>query len=393
MKNNITTIKNCSGCFLCEILCPKQCISKMKNNNGFFTPVVSEARCVECGLCLNVCPCTQKTGNKPIKIFGARNKNSEVLKKSTSGGAFTAVSDWVVSNNGIVFGAVFNDDFDVVHTYATNFEQRDKMRGAKYVKSDITEVYSRLEKFLSKGLNVLFCGTPCQVAAIKSFCVFKKLPVEKLVTIDLICHGTPSPVIFADYLKILQKKFGKLVSYTFRDKTIGWHGQNVTAVFENGKRMSKGFVKHFSTLYFRSYITMESCQSCKYASMIRNGDLTLGDFWGVEKYYKAFSDEKGVSLVMVNTDKGMDIFNKAKSNLEYWSTDENKCMQMNLMMPSSPNIHKNVFFGAYHAFGFSFAYHLTNVYQFIDILLSKFMAIIKVFKTIKIKSKLGGSEK
>ena len=127
--------------------------------------------------------------------------------------------------------------------------------------------------------------------------------------------------------------------------------------------------------------------------MIRNGDLTLGDFWGVEKYYKAFSDEKGVSLVMVNTDKGMDIFNKVKSNLEYWSTDENKCMQMNLMMPSSPNIHKNVFFGAYHAFGFSFAYHLTNVYQFIDILLSKFMAIIKVFKTIKIKSKLGGSEK
>lgn len=251
------------------------------------------------------------------------------------------------------------------------------MRGAKYVKSDTSGIYSQVEKALREGKYVLFSGTPCQVAAIKSFCKIKKLPQEQMITVDLICHGVPSPEIFADYLTLLKKKYGNLVSYTFRDKEIGWHGQNVTAKFESGKKVDKGFVKYFSTLYFRSYITMECCHSCKYSSLFRVGDITLGDFWGVEKYYLNYSDNQGVSLVMINSERGKILFNNVKESLTYWQTTEQECMQHNLIEPSSSNKHKKMFHKVYRLAGFRNAYYLTKIFQLMDDVGSKVKKIMK----------------
>lgn len=377
MKRNIENTDNCFGCFLCEAVCPRKCIQKTKKSDGFYFPTVIDDSCVECGKCLSACPVNQEWGNKPLEIVGVRHNSFSVLKNSTSGGAFTAITDWIIGNNGVVFGASFDDKYQVVHTCASDYEGRDRMRGAKYVKSDTGGIYNQVEEALKKGKYVLFSGTPCQIAAVKSFCALKKLPQEQLITVDLICHGAPSPVIFADYLKILQKKYGNLVSYTFRDKEIGWHGQNVTAKFESGKKVNKGFVKYFSALYFRSYITMECCHSCKYSSLFRVGDITLGDFWGVEKYYSKYSDNQGVSLVMINSERGKFLFNNVKEHLSYWQTTDQECMQQNLIAPSTSNKYKKIFYKVYRLAGFRIAYYLTIILQFMDDVSSKVRQIMK----------------
>lgn len=377
MKRNIENTDNCFGCFLCEAVCPKKCIEKTKSSDGFYFPTVIDDRCVECGKCLSVCPINQEWGNKPLEIVGVRHNNYSVLKNSTSGGAFTAITDWIIRNNGVVFGASFDDTYTVVHTCASDYEGRDRMRGAKYVKSDTMGIFDQVEDALRNEKYVLFSGTPCQVAAVKSFCKSKKLSQEQLFTVDLICHGAPSPGIFADYIRLVKKKYGNLVSYTFRDKEIGWHGQNVTATFENGKKVNKGFVKYFSTLYFRSYITMECCSSCKYASWSRLGDITLGDFWGVEKHYPNYSDNQGVSLVMLNSERGKMLFDNVKENLSYWQTTEQECKQPNLLMPSTANKHKKMFHKIYNLTGFRMAYYSTIIFQFMDDVNSKVKQIMK----------------
>ena len=377
MKRNIESIDNCFGCFLCEAVCPKKCIQKTKTLDGFYLPTVINDSCIECGKCLSTCPIRQEWGNKPLEIMGVRHNDSSVLKNSTSGGAFTAITDWIIKNDGVVFGATFDNEYTVVHTCASDYEGRDRMRGAKYVKSDTIGVYGQVEEILKSGKYVLFSGTPCQVAAMNSFCKSKQLPREQLFTVDLICHGTPSPGIFADYIRILKKKYGPLVSYTFRDKEIGWHGQNVTARFESGKMVRTGFVKYFGALYSRSYITMDSCSSCKYASFSRVGDITLGDFWGVEKHYSNYSDNQGVSLVMINSERGKLLFDRVKENLNYWQTTENECVQPNLVAPSTANKHKKIFHKIYNFTGLRIAYYSTVVFQFMDDVRSKVKQITK----------------
>lgn len=377
MKRHIGDIDDCFGCFLCETVCPQKCIQKTKNANGFYFPDVTEECCIHCGKCVSVCPSKQQWGSKPLEFVGARYKNSDVLKNSTSGGVFTAITDWILSNNGVIFGATYDDQYTVVHTCASNYESRDKMRGAKYVKSETLGIFAQVEQAISQGRLVLFSGTPCQIAAIRSFCMLRKLSLEQIFTIDLICHGTPSPEIFSDYLRILQKKYGKIVSYTFRDKEVGWHGQNVTAKFESGKKVNKGLVTYFSTLYFRSYITMEYCHSCKYASLFRVGDITLGDFWGVEKYYPQYSDNQGVSLVMINSERGKLLFDAIKENLDYWQTTEHECLQQNLIAPSEPNKHKKTFYKFYRLLGFRGAYYFTRIFQFVDDVVSKIQRLRK----------------
>ncbi|MBR5451688.1 MAG: Coenzyme F420 hydrogenase/dehydrogenase, beta subunit C-terminal domain [Clostridia bacterium] len=377
MNKNIMQIEDCCGCFACGAVCPSACIEKKQTEKGFFVPHVNERECINCGKCIKVCPMLTDTRKSPKKIFAARHNDADVVKNSTSGGTFTCISSYIIGMGGVACGAVFNGDFDVIHICSDSISDRDRMRGSKYVKSDTSSIYNDVKANLLIGKTVLFSGTPCQVEAVKQFCNIEKLPTNNLYTVDIVCHGTPSPIMFRKHLEALQKKYGKITKYKFRDKNVGWRGQNVSIEFEGGKVLNEKAAKVFSRLYFNSYITMPSCHSCKYSSIKRVGDITLGDFWGVEKFKPELSDNKGVSLVMVNTPKGEIIMENIAGELSLWEANENLCMQPNLKAPTGPNKNKDKFYKIYTKYGFKWAIIATNIWGFTNKIKAKLSLIIK----------------
>lgn len=217
---------------------------------------------------------------KPI-VYGARIKDNKILENSTSGGLFTAVSDLIIKNGGVVCGAIYDSNYEVKHVITNSKDIRDKMRGAKYVQSDMGNVISEILSNLKENRVVLFSGTPCQVVAVKNVAKAKKLD-SNLITMDIICHGVPSPQVFKKHIELIEQKYGLIKSYLFRDKKKGWRGQNVTIITEKGVVPDKD-AKIFTSLYFNSLIIRPSCFECPFSSVKREGDISIGDFWGISK--------------------------------------------------------------------------------------------------------------
>lgn len=309
MKRNIERFKNhCCGCGLCQNICPKSAISMKKNVQGFLYPAVDQSKCVECGLCVKSCV-FQDTGspgrngiNKPLAV-AFKHQNAAVREQSQSGGAFTAISDLVLHNGGVVYGCELVDFCTAFHTRAENREERNRQRGSKYIQSDLFGIYAAIQADLQSGKQVLFSGTPCQVAAVKSF--FQNADTSNLLLVDLLCNGVGSPGLWAAYLESIGKQHGgKITGVVFRNKTdFGWSRHVETVFFEDGKQDSTVF----KTLY-NSHIAMRrDCASCIYKTVDRQGDISIGDCWGVKTELPDFYDESGVSLVLVNTEKGAKI--------------------------------------------------------------------------------------
>lgn len=287
--------------------------------------------------------------NSTKKVYGARTKDKIVLKESTSGGIFTAISNYVLCENGFVCGAVFSSEYKVQHIISNTIKDRDRMRGAKYVQSDMGTIILTIIDKLKNNRIVLFTGTPCQVAAVKKIASNKNLD-KNLLTVDIICHGVPSPGVFEKHIREIEEKYGKICKYEFRDKNKGWKGQNVTIITEKGT-VSDEDAKVFSSLYFNSLIIRPSCHNCKFASMDRVGDITIGDFWGIDKEKNKLNDNLGVSEILLNTTKGENVFEMIKSNLDYFKIDSDSYIQPNMKAPTLRNAISYSFWNKYNKEG------------------------------------------
>ena len=286
---------------------------------------------------------------KEQKIYGARIKDNEILRESTSGGLFTAFSDAVIENGGFVCGAVYSPYHEVKHVITNQKQIRDEMRGAKYVQSNLDNVIRDVTNHLNSGESVLFTGTPCQVSALKKVVSIKGND-DKLITIDIVCHGVPSPGLFKQHISYIENKYGKIKSYLFRDKKKGWRGQNVTITTETGVVPDED-AKIFSSLYFNSLIIRPSCFECPFSSTVREGDITISDYWGIAKENEAYDDNCGVSTVMINSDKGNELFETIKDKIDYFEVNSDSYIQPNMKKPTERNLMANGFWKVYYKKG------------------------------------------
>ena len=335
MSIKITNPTDCCGCTACESVCPRNAIIMQPDAMGFLYPVVDAGKCIECGLCEKVCAFNDHyahTENLPEPLaYGVRHKNMREVETSRSGAAFIALSDVVLRAGGVVYGAGYADHFRVVHKRATTAKERDEFKGSKYVQSDLTGVFRLVKKDLQDGLMVLFSGTPCQTAGLASY-IGKQLR-KNLFLVDIVCHGVPSPYVWRDFINYIEKKHGDQVCWVnFRDKQkYGWAAHHETFKFVNGWGKME-----FTFLFYRHIIFRHSCGKCHFANTIRPSDITIADFWGWEKTNPDFNkDDKGVSLLLVNTEKGKRLLELAKTDLDMFPAQLENCLQPN-MQHSTP---------------------------------------------------------
>ena len=263
-------------------------------------------------------------------------------ESSRSGAAFIGISDVILKNGGVVYGAVMQKDFSVKHMRAENTDQRNQMKKAKYVQSTMLDVCGNIEQDLRDGREVLFSGTPCQVAGVKSFLRTRKVPGEKFYCCDLVCHGVPSPLIWKKYIQFIEQKYhGQIIEANFRDKEFGWDSHCESFVVKGRKK--KVVSRDYTDLFYDHIMFRPSCHTCPFANVYRPGDISLADFWGIEKHDRSFDDNRGVSLVLVNSPAGKKLFDQASSQFEYFVCDVQDCLQPTLIRPSVPSPRRHQF--------------------------------------------------
>lgn len=299
----------CCGCGACLNTCPQDAISMVRNEKGFEYPTIDYDRCVSCNACKTVCDFQNPKGssNRIFQAYAMQHRNKEVVFNSSSGGAFTAISDWVLQQGGAVYGAVFdNETFYVKHIRADCSDERDRMRGSKYVQSNIGNIFKNIKGDLETGKKVLFSGTPCQCAGL---CSYLHGHPENLVLVDLLCHGTPSPDILVKHIERIEANCKKKVKeYKYRSKKYGYeHTHEV--LFCDGSRLCNVDVKRILKLFVVGM--RPSCFECKYTNRERYGDFTIGDMWDASKLV-GITDHKGTSTVIVNTEVGCRIIDEIK---------------------------------------------------------------------------------
>lgn len=319
-KDNIEILDkdNCTGCRMCEQICPAKAIHIQENKEGFIEPVVDNKICTNCGLCSSRCPQLNDVSSKRLKkieAFAAKNIDKQEQIQSSSGGIFSVIANYVLENNGIVYGAAYNSNLEVEHIGIENKSELFKLRGSKYVQSNTKNTFTDVKKNLENDRLVLYTGTPCQIAGLKNF-LGKEY--ENLILVDLVCHGVPSPKLFKKYVNWLeQKNKSKVKSYQFRNKKkFAWGSYGAEITFENNK------IKYIAApldSYYKSFLEAKTfrnvCYKCKYATTNRLGDITLMDYWGIENQYPNFVDSKGVSAILVNTNKGKQIVKKLNKKM------------------------------------------------------------------------------
>ncbi len=303
--------QDCCGCEACVQICPKNCITMQADDEGFLYPIVNKEICIGCGLCNKVCPMlqTNNTEKRPIKVVAAINNNIEQLENSSSGGVFIVLAQHTIKNGGKVYGAAFDKNWHVKHQSASTEKECEQFMGSKYVQSSINNTYNEAQKDLKKGKQVLFSGTPCQIAGLNNFL---KKDYENLTTCDFICHGVPSPGVWSKYITAISEQQGKITNINFRDKTNGWKNFHFYLKNENDN-LPYLHEHHRTNIYMKAFlqdiILRPSCYACKHRSGKSGSDITLADYWDLWKTNPDFDNEKGVSMVLVNTTKGETILN------------------------------------------------------------------------------------
>lgn len=339
--------KDCTGCFACVNVCPKECISMKEDEFGNVYPEINQNICIQCNLCSKVCPANYPVEKKSAhKVYASWVLDSKKRLLSTSGGLATLFSEKVIEQNGVVYGAAF-DQGEFKHIRVTQKQNLSKIRGSKYVHSYINGVYKLVKQDLLCEKKVLFIGTPCQVAGLISYLNLTRQSIDKLYTIDIICHGVPSQ-------KLLNNEIGgtDFDSITFRDK----EGFNLN-LYRKGKCIKK--IPYYESLYYLGFLDSltyrENCYRCPYAESTRVGDITLGDFWGLGELKSSIKEEnKGISLMMINTDKGQYILEKISSFifLEERSLKEAVEGNSQLQHPSEPHKNRSMFLENYKKIGY-----------------------------------------
>ena len=308
--------EKCTGCGACVQRCPKRCISWTQREFGFRYPQIDKDACVNCGLCEKVCP-TDKALEVPVeqKVYAAVHKDTEVLAKSTSGGAFTAIADAIFAQGGIVYGAAMLDDMQVKHIRTTGKDDFEGLRSSKYLQSDTGTTYQMVEQDLKQGKFVLYSGTPCQIDGLKNFL---GKDYETLYTVDIVCHGVGSQAYFDKYMDFARERYGKIKALRFRSKEYaGWSCGGVVVVVDSSDCLKKIPYRDFDNYYYSYFLSgdiyRKSCYSCKYANTNRVGDFALGDYWGVEALNLPLQTENGCSLLLVNNQHAMQLLDEIES--------------------------------------------------------------------------------
>ena len=296
-----------------------------EDEEGFLYPIVESEKCVDCHFCEKVCPVlNQDPRCTPIECFAAMNQDEMIRTKSSSGGVFLPLAQAIINDGGIVYGACYNNQWEVVHSCATTNEELIDFQGSKYVQSNIGLSYTEVESFLVDGRKVLFSGTPCQVAGLKKFL---RKGYENLITIDIVCHGVPSPKIWREYMSHLPME--NISAICMKDKTSGWRGYSFSLFDNKGKKIfcERASDNKYMMAFFQNLTLRPSCFNCPAKSGKSGSDITLADFWGIEKINPSMDDNKGTSLVCANTDKGL--FLLMSTNIPLESVDYKSSVQYN----------------------------------------------------------------
>lgn len=339
--NNISSLGylDCCGCRACGDGCPVGCISFEKDKEGFFYPIVDETACIHCGKCVRICPEFNPQHNEtPDKVIAAYAESEEARRQGSSGGLFGVIATYIIKQGGKVWGAAFDGDLKLRHTCATKLEELKPLMRSKYLQSDSSGCYAAIADDLKKNILTLFVGTPCQCNALRNF-IGKEC--EHLNLIDLICHGVPSQDLFDRSIKWLEDKKGiKVIGFSFRSKYKGaLHPQAFSYSYVKNGKMGQVNGLHYQFPFyfgFQKYITLRpACYRCKWACTQRAGDITLGDFWGVEKLNEGLDSKTGISEVIVNTAKGHKLIHSIAADSLIWTqefafeqvADSNGCLQ------------------------------------------------------------------
>lgn len=348
--------KKCCGCTACKEVCPKNAISWIVDDCGFSFPEVNSDKCIECGLCEKVCPMVHADKilpNTEGESFAAVNKDTPELKASSSGGIFSVIARYVLDNGGVVYGAAFDEKMQLSHIEIERPDYLSRLQGSKYLQSQNGNVYSDIKRHLNEGRQVYYVGTGCQVAGLK---LFLRKEYSNLITSDILCHGVPPQKVFDAVIDYLQKHYnGKVIRYLFRDKSVwGWSCSSSCIIKKESNLRYVGF-DPVQNGYFNAFIKAEnyreSCYVCPYARRQRSGDITLADFWGVEKYINIPNIRSGVSAIMVNTDKGQGILSHIKKEINLYNAnlDDIKVINKTLIAPTPRPTERDVFFKSFQS--------------------------------------------
>lgn len=342
--------KDCCGCESCLNICPVKAIEMKEDLTGFNYPVINSNLCIKCNMCKNVCPIlnVDKLCTDAKNIYALKNKNEEVRNNSSSGGVFFELARLFIGMNGVVYGVLF-DNLEVKHARIDNIGDLSKLRKSKYVQSQIGDCYNLVKKDLEKKVFVLFSGTPCQVDGLKKYL---SIDYDNLITCDLICHGVTSPKLFQDHIdKIEKEKNKKIRNYDFRFKN-RFSTSNTKITFIDDTIL----VKENDDLYelFSNYGRRYSCFSCKYSLNKRPGDITIGDFQDHKKVLKSFNDKRGVSLLIINNNKGAKYFSKIKNHFYELECKIENCLQPSLKERDCLNKDVIKFWNDYENFGYDY---------------------------------------
>lgn len=344
----------CTGCGACFQICPRSAILMKADEEGFLYPRIDETLCNDCGLCRRTCPVNRKAQDTEAadlkfmdseevaessgagnKVFACYSKEEDLRAISSSGGVFTELALSVLRENGVVFGAGFDSEFRVRHSSIDNERDLDGLRRSKYVQSDTENTFCEVRAFLKEGRRVLYCGTPCQIAGLKAY-INSEAP--NLITCDLACHGVPSPKVWGMYLNHIRNKYrNKIKGVSFRDKSTGWTDSSMRIDFEDGRRyMDRVKRETFFIGFGKSVFNRKSCFDCRFRIDNTKADITLADFWGIDRQEdKEFSDNKGVSLVIVHTAAGEEALSRIANRLFMKERDFDEAVRYNPRLVSS----------------------------------------------------------
>ena len=338
-KPNILNLdeKQCTGCGACSLSCPKECIHMIQDAEGFYAPMVDETKCIDCGKCAKICPVMTKhrAEKHSVKAFAAYSQTQSVVNSSSSGGVFYHLAAYIIEQGGVVFGASFDKEQVVRHICVENRHDIKRLQGSKYVQSDIGESYSLVEEKLRKGRYVLFVGTPCQVAALKRYL---NKDYEKLYTCDFVCHGVPSPEVWNDFLN--ENVEGNISGVNMRDKSNGWNNYSTKIIFEDREPWIRSRKASAYNKAFECNLSIRwSCFDCNFKGVSRISDITLADFWGIERFYPQLSNQEGTSLLIVQSEKGEQLLNFVNGDVKMEAIDLNTYVgKANTAMIKSPTI-------------------------------------------------------
>lgn len=332
--------ERCCGCTACAAICPRHCIDMLADQDGFLYPSITTDTCIRCKKCEKVCPVLNNVppANKLVRAFAAKNKDENCRINSSSGGVFSVLAEYVISQGGIVFGAVVSTENRIEHQTAESVQELVHMRGSKYVSSHLGDSFRLVKQNLDAGRMVLFSGTPCQVEGLLAFL---KNPYNNLLTIDLICHGVPSAKVWAEYCRFQEKKYHSPIQMvSFRNKDRGWKEFSMKLEFANHAVYTASLREDpFLQAFLANLCLRPSCYDCAFKNQNRKSDITLADFWGAQDFLPTEDDDRGISLIFPHTEYGQNVLSQLEGRIFLKEVDLEATVARNSAMVKSVKPH------------------------------------------------------